>query len=290
MKFGKIFVTVFLFCGNVFAQSNIDFTQIEHYSSRILENNYYRNQDLHYVTTENTMVYSNDWELVGTEEKNTLMENCYLTITSDHYLMIGKNDYWVNADDLHISESSLFPKEMVYNQIRPEHEWVPVWYDEVIKCQGDDFKKVVYKYAPFLEDKWLPDAECWWYEDETFSYPCVFRFQNTYLCLTTDGWGVQEFLIEKIIERNKAYYINCKSIGFYYDKYKDNVCYFENFPMVNNGEKFVLRLEQNEGHLFLYNDETNKLIVELMPVSKTWIKKLQDYFKTGINDFSIEEE
>ncbi|MDE7290584.1 MAG: hypothetical protein K2N58_00900 [Treponemataceae bacterium] len=49
-------------------------------------------------------------------------------------------------------------------------------------------------------------------------------------------------------------------------------------------------MEQNEGHLLLYNDETNKLIVELMPVSKAWIKKLQDYFKTGINDFSIEEE
>ena len=60
--------------------------------------------------------------------------------------------------------------------------------------------------------------------------------------------------------------------------------------LLRNGKKFVLRLEQNEGHLFLYNDETNKLIVELMPVSKTWIKKLQNYFKTGINDFSIEEE
>ena len=45
-----------------------------------------------------------------------------------------------------------------------------------------------------------------------------------------------------------------------------------------------------KGICFLYNDETNKMIVELMSVSKAWIKKLQNYFKTGINDFSIEEE
>ena len=100
---------------------------------------------------------------------------------------------------------------------------------------------------------------------------------------------MQKFLIERIIERNESYSIHCKSLGFYYDEYKDNLCYFENFPRVNHGETFVLRLEQNGGHLFLYNDGTNKLIEELMPASRAWIKKLQDYFNTGINTFTPED-
>ena len=289
MKFRRILFTVFLFCGEVFSQNISDFTQVEHYSSGIFENESYRNQNLQYVTAESTKVYSNDWELVAIEKKNKIMENCSLTITLDHYVMIGKDNHWMNADDLYIRGSSFLPEEIVYDQIHPEYEWIPVWYNEVIKCQGADFKKAVYKYAPFLEGKWLPDSECWWYEDVTFSYPCVFRFQNTYLCLTTDGWGVQKFLIEKIIERNESYSIHCKSLGFYYDEYKDNLCYFENFPRVNHGETFVLRLEQNGGHLFLYNGETNKLIEELMPASRAWIKKLQEYFNTGINTFTPED-
>ena len=110
-----IILSVFV-CGEVFSQNISDFTQVEHHSSGILENESYRNQNLQYVTAESTKVYSNDWELVGTEKKNITMENCSLTITLDYYVMIGKDNHWMNADDLYIRESSLLPKEIVWEQ------------------------------------------------------------------------------------------------------------------------------------------------------------------------------
>ena len=64
--------------------------------------------------------------------------------------------------------------------------------------------------------------------------------------------------------------------------------YLENFPRVNNDREFVLRLEYQKNHIHLYNNETDKLIVELMAVSKEWIKKLQHYFYTGNNPFISE--
>ena len=267
----------------------IDFSKIEHYSSRITGSNKFSVENISYkVIKPNTKVYTSDWDIKEFVSPERKLWNCFLTETSDHYGLIGKDNFWINADDVAIDNSDFLSDDITYNQLSPDFEWVPVWYLEVIKCTGDNFKNIVYKNVPYLKNKWIDDSECYWYKDSLFSYPCVFRFQNTYFSFTADGWGVKNCGIVKINKTQNKYYITCSAIGFYYDDYKDNINYFKNFPRVNNDREFVLRLEYQKNHIYLYNNETNKLIVELMTVSKEWIKKLQHYFYTGNNPFTSE--
>jgi len=267
----------------------IDFSKIEHHSSRITGSNKFSVENISYkVIKPNTKVYTSDWDIKEFVSPDRKLRNCFLTETSDHYVLIGRDNFWINADDVAIDNSDSLSDDITYNQLSPGFEWVPIWYSEVIKCTRDDFKNIVYKNAPYLKNKWIDDSECYWYQDSLFSYPCVFRFQNTYFSFTVDGWGVKNFGIMKINKLQNKYYITCSAKGFYYNDYKGNINYLENFPRVNNDREFVLRLEYQKNHIHLYNNETDKLIVELMAVSKEWIKKLQHYFYTGNNPFISE--
>ena len=267
----------------------IDYSKIEHHSSRITGSNKFSVENISYkVIKPNTKVYTSDWDIKEFVSPDRKLWNCFLTETSDHYVLIGRDNFWINADDVAIDNSDSLSDDITYNQLSPGFEWVPIWYSDVIKCTGDDFKNIVYKNAPYLKNKWIDDSECYWYQDSLFSYPCVFRFQNTYFSFTVDGWGVKNFGIIKINKLQNKYYITCSAKGFYYDDYKGNINYLENFPRVNNDREFVLRLEYQKNHIHLYNNETDKLIVELMAVSKEWIKKLQHYFYTGNNPFISE--
>ena len=243
-----------------------------------------------YYTYNKTNVYGNKWTIKSILEKQKKLKDSKLIETDDHYILIGKDDYWINADDVYINNSSPLPAKILFNQITQNNEWIPTWYLDVIKCNDNDFEKTVYKHASYLKNKRIVDTGCWWYKDSLFSYPCVFRFQNTYFSMTVDGWGVQNFIVKEITQKKETYYITCSAQGFSYNDYVGNIDYLDNFPRVNNEEDFSIRLEIISNLIYLYNNETNELIVELMNVTPEWIDKLQTYFNTGHNVFLSKKE
>ena len=243
-----------------------------------------------YYSCNETNVYGNKWTIKSTLDKQKSIKDSKLIETDDNYILIGKDDYWINADDVYINNSSPLPAKILFNQITQNNEWIPTWYLDVIKCNDNDFEKTVYKHASYLKNKRIVDTGCWWYKDSLFSYPCVFRFQNTYFSMTVDGWGVQNFIVKEITQQNDTYYITCSAQGFSYNKYAGNIDYLDNFPKVNNEGDFTLRLEIKSNLIYLYNNETNELIVELMNVTPEWIEKIQTYFNTGNNVFLSEKE
>lgn len=286
-KNNTFLLVIFYFTVTLFSQSKEkNLSDINHYSDVITMQNTFKNIKLDYkLLKSETLVYSKNWTLQEKLTKKEKIGDNSLTITQDRYLMIGNNNFWINADDLYINNSAILPKEFTYDQINQEIEWVPTWYLDVIRCKDNDFKETVYKHAPYLKNKWIDDAQCWWYQDSMFSYPCVFRFQNTYFCLTVDGWGVHELCVTKILKKKTSYYITCSANGFYYEDYEGNIDYLDNFPKGSNGDEFTIRLEFRNNYIYLYNVDSGQLIVELMPVSFEWINKLKTYFNTGHNLF-----
>lgn len=287
-------LVIFIFINSIITPQELRLPAFLHHSGNInnpyaIYDKYSKNISLiDYHTYNDTNVYGNKWTINSTIKKQTKLKDSKLIETEDHYILIGRNDFWVNADDAYIKNSSLLPSELVFNQIKQDSEWVPTWYNDVLKCEGKEFEAIVYKHAYYLENKWIGDAECWWYEDSLFSYPCVFRFQNTYFSMTIDGWGVQNFIVKKITKEKDAYFITCSAQGFSYDDYAGNTDYLEKFPKVSDEDDFTLRLEFRNNLIYLYNNESNQLIVELMHVTSDWIDKLQTYFNTGNNSFFSE--
>lgn len=286
----SVFLIFLCFVSSFFvAQENKNFTNIQHFESKVFIISNKNENDLTYFVNDKTIIFDNKWNVVNSLKENNKISGCSMVETNEHFMLVGKDNYWINADDLYVYDSTTLPEEIVYNQIEKTSEWVPVWYKDVINCNDNEFKEVVYNNAPYLKNKWIDDAECWWYEDSLFSYPCVMRFTNTYFSMTVDGWGVHNFIVEKIAKKDDKYYITCSSQGFFYNDYIGNISYLENFPQLNNEGDFTLRLELNKNNLFLFNDKTDKIITELMLVSSEWIQKLQSYFNTGINPFKVDD-
>ena len=63
----------------------IDFSKIEHYSSRITDSNKFSVENKSYkVIKPNTKVYTSDWDINEFVSPDRKLRNCFLTETSDH--------------------------------------------------------------------------------------------------------------------------------------------------------------------------------------------------------------
>ena len=272
----------------VFSLVAYDMSNIEHPSkiTHYERKDFKENADLSYYLIESSQLYSDNWKVIQYIKKNTVLKECHLFESTDHYVLIGKKDCWINADSVGIQGSELLPEDILYNQLNPQFEWIATWYNEVIKCNGFDYIQIINEKVPMTKNLYVFDADCWWYEDSLFSYPCAVRFQNSYFQIKVSGWGLENFLVKKIKKIDNRYYLTClSSTGYDFETYIGNIEYLERFPQVKENEEFVLILEQSGANLKLYNGQTAQLIVELMSVSLTWIEKLQKYFATGINTF-----
>ena len=252
--------------------SNIDF-QIDYTEGFIKTANTY------YALNE-TEVIDGSWKKTGKKIKKgetATVEGVIYTI--DDYIVAGYKGNWISADDVAIKDSDILPNYLLRKNRYNEIIWIADWYKDVINLSRKEAIRFINKKLPVTEDLYFADSDTYWYEDYA-SYPFGIDFTNVLLNIRFLGRDGYNFLIKRIEKKNQDYIITCFPTEIYdWSDISAKCTDLENFP--NPTETFSLRISPLKDSIKVYNFETKKLIVSLIPVSDKWVDLFQDFLKTG---------
>ena len=273
-----ILLPFFLFCSIAMGYlqgtrfSNIDF-QIDYTEGFIKTANTY------YALNE-TEVIDGSWKKTGKKIKKgetATVEGVIYTI--DDYIVAGYKGNWISADDVAIKDSDILPNYLLRKNRYNEIIWIADWYKDVINLSRKEAIRFINKKLPVTEDLYFADSDTYWYEDYA-SYPFGIDFTNVLLNIRFLGRDGYNFLIKRIEKKNQDYIITCFPTEIYdWSDISAKCTDLENFP--NPTETFSLRISPLKDSIKVYNFETKKLIVSLIPVSDKWVDLFQDFLKTG---------
>ena len=258
--------------------SNIDF-QIDYTEGFIKTANTY------YALNE-TEVIDGNWKKTGKKIKKgetATVEGVIYTI--DDYIVVGYKGNWISADDVAIKDSDILPNYLLRKNKSNEIIWIADWYKDVINLSRKEAIRFINKKLPVTEDLYFADSDTYWYEDYA-SYPFGIDFTNVLLNIRFLGRDGYNFLIKRIEKKNQDYIITCFPTEIYdWSDISAKCTDLENFP--NSTETFSLRISPLKDSIKVYNFETKKLIVSLIPVTDKWIDLFQDFLKTGKKENDI---
>ncbi|MDE5776058.1 MAG: hypothetical protein K2H67_04180 [Treponemataceae bacterium] len=274
----RILLPLFLFCSIAMGYSqetrfsNIDF-QIDYTEGFIKTANTY------YALNE-TEVIDGSWKKTGKKIKKgetATVEGVIYTI--DDYIVAGYKGNWISADDVAIKDSDILPNYLLRKNKSNEIIWIADWYKDVINLSRKEAIRFINKKLPVTEDLYFADSDTYWYEDYA-SYPFGIDFTNVLLNIRFLGRDGFNFLIKRIEKKNQDYIITCFPTEIYdWSDISAKCTDLENFP--NPTETFSLRISPLKDSIKVYNFETKKLIVSLIPVTDEWVDLFQDFLKTG---------
>lgn len=280
----RILLQLFLSCSIAMGYSqetrfsNIDF-QIDYTGGFIKTANTY------YALNE-TEVIDGNWKKTGKKIKKgetVTVEGVIYTI--DDYIFAGYKGNWISADDVAIKKSDILPNYLLRKNRGNEIIWISDWYKDVINLSRKEAVRFINKKLPVTEDLYFADSDTYWYEDYA-SYPFGIDFTNVLLNIRFLGRDGYNFLIKRIEKENQDYIITCFPTEIYdWSDISAKCTDLENFP--NPTETFSLRISPLGDSVKVYNFETKKLIVSLIPVTDKWVDLFQDFLKTGKKDNDI---
>lgn len=189
---------------------------------------------------------------------------------------------YIDPYDIKIKGSDTFDDYVLgsIDEKKVKGRWLPVWYFEAVRQKNREIVAMAEPDRLVMDQDVLP-VEVPWYEYEHYRTAAHMDITNTGFFFNTPlkTFSRYGFVFENLKRIDENTYI-AKVYPSLYDGDR-NVSWFpylENFPSLKDGKPFTARFEINGKAMKIYDNNTNKILFDLIQVPFKWATNYYRFF------------